>query len=232
MAATLHILEKEGFNVLVEKSKLETTSAVIYGEAIRFGLIERSRQIKPAIAPDPKGRISTAYVYNPIKFEPTKQLSIEIWSYCAVGLRKVWRDGDRASLEEQLPKCIAGMIRVALHARAERDAEEKEEAAKQKQIDEVTNVLRRIQEEETKIKSLKRDAAAWWQAERIRNYIATVRTAAGQQPNSTEKTKLLEWIDWAEQQANRIDPLKKSPDSIVDEKDRVIRRLQELRWHW
>src|SRR5580704_11336963 len=171
MAAILHILETEGFNLLVEKRGSESTSAMIYGEAIRFGVVERSRQIKPVAPPNAKSGISTSYAYNSIKLEPTGLLSIEVWNYYSGGPQKVWRDRDSASLEEQLPKCAAGMMRIALKGRAEEKARHDREEARQKQIDEVADVLRRIEEEERNIKLLKRNAAAWWQAERIRNYI-------------------------------------------------------------
>jgi hypothetical protein len=36
----------------------------------------------------------------------------------------------------------------------------------------------------------------------------------------------MEWIEWAERQADRIDPLKPSPRCLVDDKEKVIRRLQ------
>ena len=108
----------------------------------------------------------------------------------------------------------------------------KAEEAQQKQIDEVTDVLRRIEEEEKKIKTLKREAVAWWRAERIRNYIAARRADAAAQPDSNQKKEILEWIDWAEEQADRIDPLKKTPASIIDDKQQVLRRLQSVRWGW
>jgi hypothetical protein len=230
MAVLLNILETQGLKVLVEKRESESTSVLIYGETIRFGLVERSRQIKPAAPSNSKNAASTSYLYNSIKLEPTGRLSIEIWRYSCGGFQKTWRDRDRASLEDQLPKCVAGMIRIALWARAEQDARAKEEEAKQKQIDEVTGVLQRIEEEEKKIKTLKREAAAWWRAERIRNYIAATRSEAATQPDANQRTKLLEWIDWAERQADRIDPLKKSPESIIDDKQQVLRRLHTIRW--
>src|SRR5882762_282924 len=39
MAALIHLLEQEGFKVVVEKKATESTSAIVYGEKIRFGLI-------------------------------------------------------------------------------------------------------------------------------------------------------------------------------------------------
>jgi hypothetical protein len=232
IAALLHILEKEGFNVLAEKRESESTSATIYGQAIRFGVVERSRQVKLPTPPTAKNGVPISHSYNSIKLEPTGRLSIEIWRYNTGGNQKTWRDRDSASLEDQLPKCAAGMIRIALWARAEEVRRVKADEEKQKQIDEVTDVLRRIEAEEKKIKALKKEAAAWWRAERIRNYIAAARMHAAAQPDSNERKELLEWIDWADGQANRIDPLKTNPASIIDDKHQALRRLQSLRWGW
>jgi hypothetical protein len=189
-AALLHILEREGFKVLVEKRQSESTTAMIYGEAIRFGVVERSRQVRPAPPPSAKSRVSTNYLYNSVKLEPTGRLSIEVWNFYSGSPQRVWRDRESASLEEQLLKCVAGMIRIALWARADQDARAKKEEAKQKQIDEVTDVLQRIEEEEKNMKTLKREAAAWWRAERIRNYIAAVRSGSAKQPDSNERKTL------------------------------------------
>jgi hypothetical protein len=232
MASMLQILEKEGFSVVVEKRDKESTSAMIYGEEIRFGVVERSRQIRPSPTQDAKTANTTSYAYNPIRLEPTGLLSIEVWNFYSGSPQKTWRDREGATLEEQLPTCVAGMLRIALWSRAERNAREREAEAKQKKVDEVTEVLDRIEEEEKRIKALKREAIAWSRAERIRNYIAAVRAEAAKNSDSSERTKLLEWTDWAEQQADRADPLKKSPASIIDEKDEVLRRLHSVRWGW
>ena len=77
MAVIIHMLEREGFKLVVEKKNSESTSAIVYGETIRFGLIEKSRQMKPSPKPD----ASLRYSYNPIRLEPTGVLSIEVWSY-------------------------------------------------------------------------------------------------------------------------------------------------------
>jgi hypothetical protein len=40
-------------------------------------------------------------------------------------------------------------------------------------------------------------------------------------------------VRWAEQQADRIDPLKPSLPSLLDDKEKVIRRLQAVKgWWW
>jgi hypothetical protein len=49
MAALILILEHEGFTLVVEKKAPESTSAIVYSEKTRFGVIERSRQVKPTV---------------------------------------------------------------------------------------------------------------------------------------------------------------------------------------
>jgi hypothetical protein len=226
MAVVIHMLEREGFKLVVEKKQSESTNAIIYGEDIRFGIVEKSRQIKSTTT-------SGSYTYNQVTLEPTGILSLEVWNYCPERLRRAWRDSERAKLEEYLPASIAGMMKIALAARARRDAEEKKEQARQKRIDEVRAVLEQIEKEEKKIKALEREAIAWHRAERIREYIAALRRDAVRKTDPEDQAKVLEWVEWAERQADRIDPLKPSPHSLVDQKQKVIRRLEAVEgWWW
>jgi hypothetical protein len=218
MAVLIHMLEKEGFRVVVEKKATESTRVVIHGENIRFGLIERFRQVKPA----PKPNVSP-YSYNPVRLETTGNLSIEVWNYYSGGPQKVWRDRENSKLEAQIPKCVAGMMRIALKERADDRARQERERAHQKRVDEVAAELVKIRAEEKRIKLLRRDAVAWHRAERIRKYVAAVRESGA---------KDAEWLTWAELQADRLDPLKEKPNSIVDDKEEVVKRLRKVEWGW
>jgi hypothetical protein len=218
MASLIHMLEKEGFQVGLEKKATESTRAVIYGESIRFGLIERFRQVKPAPKPN-----ASPYSYNPVRLETTGNLSIEVWNYYSGGPQKVWRDRENSKLEAQIPKCVAGMMRIALKERADDRAREERERAHQKRVDEVATELEKIRAEEKRIKLLRRDAGAWHRAERIRKYVAAVRESGA---------KDTEWLTWAELQADRLDPLKEKPKSIVDDKEEVVKRLRKVEWGW
>lgn len=218
MASIIHLLEREGFKVAVETKDTESTRATIYGETIRFGLIERSRQIKPT--PNPSGSPNS---YNPVRLEPTGILSVEVWNYYSGGPQKVWRDRENIKLEELVSKCVAGMMRIALKERADAKARQERELAHRKKVAEVEAELEKIRAEERRIKLLRRDAVAWHRAERIRKYIAVVRESG---------TKDVEWLVWAESQADRLNPLKEKPKSIADDKEEVLKRLHEVEWGW
>ena len=70
---------------------------------------------------------------------------------------------------------------------------------------------------------LRKDAVAWQRAERLRKYIAAVRGSGG---------KDAEGLAWAESQADRLDPLKETPHSIVDDKEEALKRLHKVEWGW
>lgn len=216
MAAPIHMLEKEGFQVVVEKKAAESTRAVIYGENIRFGLVERFRQVKPAPKPN-----ASPYSYNPVRLETTEILSIEVWNYYSGGPQKVWRDRENNKLEAQIPKCVAGMMRVALKERANDRARWERARAHQKRVDEVAAELEKIRAEEKRIRLLRRDAGAWYRAERIRKYVAAVRKSGA---------KDAEWLAWVELQADRLDPPKEKPKSVADDKEEVVKRLRNVEW--
>ena len=59
----------------------------------------------------------------------------------------------------------------------------------------------------------------WQRAERIRRFVAAVRESG---------SKDTDWLDWAERQADRLDPLKERAKSVVDDKEEVLRRLHKV----
>jgi len=83
--------------------------------------------------------------------------------------------------------------------------------------------LEKIAAEEKKIRVLRKETTAWHRAERIREYIAAARESG---------VKDAEWITWAEVQADRLDPLKPTPASILDDREKVIRRLRSAESFW
>jgi hypothetical protein len=69
---------------------------------------------------------------------------------------------------------------------------------------------------------LRKDAAAWQRAD-LRKYIAAVREGG---------SKDEEGLAWADCQADRLDPLKEKPKSIIDEKEQVLQRLHKVERGW
>ena len=75
--------------------------------------------------------------------------------------------------------------------------------------------------ERAKVKKLRQDASDWRESRQCRAYIAAVRRDAVARGidvgNESEKGK---WLQWATRQADRLDPFRESPHSILDDAEK------------
>jgi hypothetical protein len=95
-------------------------------------------------------------------------------------------------------------MRLALSDRAERE--------KQRTAEERANVEKSIKTEQSKVNALRNAAARWLRSKQIRSFISAAREAAVNNGQPTEPgSPFGDWIAWAEQQADQLDPLKESP---------------------
>jgi hypothetical protein len=80
-----------------------------------------------------------------------------------------------------------------------------------------------LKEEESRVRALGRAAANWARAQQIRGFLVAAREEATRNGQPiTPGTSFGDWLVWAEQQADRLDPLKESPPSIIDRKRDII----------
>jgi hypothetical protein len=222
MAGLICALEGAGFPVSVEAGPLEKrgrTSTKIHGQEIRFGLTEKVDRIEVA-APPKGGLLETVLAFGgkPVTLEPSGKLSIEVWTRSGWN-RGRWKDGISPRLEEKIPHIVASFIRLALADRAGMERIAAEERKRQRVAEERGRLEAAIKAEQSKVNALRNAAARWSRAEQIRLFICAAREAAIQNGEVVEQGSAFgEWMTWAEQQADRLDPLKESPPSIIDRK--------------
>mgnify|MGYP000013207814 CR=1 FL=1 len=65
--------------------------------------------------------------------------------------------------------------------------------------------LRQIEEE--RLRDLVNQAVVWIKSNQLRDYISAVETAASERDLSIEGDPLKNWLEWAMNHANRLDPL-------------------------
>jgi len=102
--------------------------------------------------------------------------------------------------------CSAVAKRFDQEKREREEQQRREERARREEIARLRN------EEQARLDKLRSDASNWHEAQRIRSYLSAVRDTAIKkfgviQPGSESE----EWLIWAEDQAERLDPLTKSP---------------------
>ncbi len=131
--------------------------------------------------------------------------------------RTNWRDGKVQRLESLLNRFVVALFECAVNKRSARI--EREEAvvlrmAESRRKEE----LRKLQEQErARLVQLLKDVDTWHQSQKIRAYADAIMAHAEKNEDSDSGQELMEWVSWVSQQADRIDPLCKSPYSVLDE---------------
>ncbi len=218
-AGLITALEEEGFKIAVKKGHKEKTTATLHNQAIGFTIVEKIDHIP--LASPPKGgvlqRVLT-YAGTPHEQQPSGRLGLQIWQPWNASPKR-WNDGKTRTLEDLLPEIVAAFLRIAL---AEKVADEKREAEKaeaERLQEERARKAALIKQEEARVRALHRAAANWERACRIRDLVAAASDGARREGVSVEPgTPFGDWLIWAAEQADRIDPLKVSPRSIIDSK--------------
>ena len=234
MGNLIGLLEMERLTVTLDSAKSESTVVTAFGEQIQFGLIEKVRRFElPAAPPRSTQHARTlTFANKPIDFLPTGELSVQIWSYCSEPQRKVWRDGKRGQLESLLLQCVAGFMRIGLALRRHTEELRKEELEHQRRHDEFNELKQQIEAEEARVKQLEAAANNWKRAQLIREYVKAAETSATQRGAKTDSSsETRRWIEWATQQADRVDPIATTTPSILDKKAELA-RLQKMLNPW
>jgi hypothetical protein len=144
-------------------------------------------------------------------------LTLEINSY-GDGLRRTWKENKR-TLGDFLPDIMATLFKFVILRRRAQLKRQAEAAAYERKANELRRLRHKVEEEERRIRELEQSAENWTRASKSREYILAVIDAkkqAGEELGPDTPTGI--WAVWALQQADRLDPLVKSPASILDHK--------------
>lgn len=133
---------------------------------------------------------------------------------------------------------IAGRTRIRI--REEEKAErrrEQERRRRERKLAELKAIRlefqRKQKEEGDKVKALFEDAKNWQFSEILRAYVNAVVKKGGVGKGRTEPHQEIgRWKKWALEQADRMDPLRPSPHSVLDEKydDTEEKKLSDPYW--
>jgi hypothetical protein len=226
MDTVIKALEKHGYGIYLSEGRTKTK---IQGVTISFGISEKlvTKKKRPD-EHDLEGRYHFGHSRFIDERVPSGDLSLTIHDaedFYIYGCQRQWNDGKKAKIENRIQSFIEGLETVAA-AKIERDREEQEEERRrierQRRLEEErlrrAELRRRYLEEEGRVNTLISCAENWKRSHILREYIAEVekRAAGGELPFSLEKP-LAEWLRWAQDQVDRLDPLAPNPPSILDE---------------
>lgn len=147
------------------------------------------------------------------------------------GLRGVWNDTKRRQVEACLGDVMLSLRRVAAWQAAERAKAEARQVRYEAEQQRRAVLRAEIETERVRVEQLGKDAAAWRRAQDIRVFVdarAAQMAICASHPDRASADGLANdpeakrWLQWASDQADRLDPLRTSPPSIIDTPEHEI----------
>lgn len=187
MDTLIKLLEKDNHSIKFDYNRCHVE---MYGQLIEINL--RQKYFRK--------RIPNGHGFSRNTYEKSNKLEFQIGSYA----RKGWIDNDKKSLEDYLPSIYAYLEKDSKEWAdlRERQRVEEKEREKQKLIE--AELMRQKELEEEKFQNLIKDASNYSLVNNIRLYLK----ALGEKIDNT--SNLQEYLKWAYQKANELDPLNKS----------------------
>lgn len=234
--ALIKAFEVHGYHVAVHDGKDRSSTVVgLMDTSVDFGIRETLVERKEEVEDD--GNVEGRYVFRHSRIRsrtlPSGDLYLAIdphrgYYSAGDGRRRKWSDGHRGRLEDLLPHFVAGVITVATAQREARMAAERrdvvrreEERRRAEQEAARAAMWEKIKRERARVDRLTADASAWSESQQLRIYIEAVHAdAVARGRDVADGSELGQWLMWAKQQADRLDPLVESPPSLLDDEEK------------
>ena len=223
MDALLKALEDRGYSVS------PGPTVRLLDADVRFGIVE---QLDTKEEEPDEHDLDGHYTFGHSRFNRKKVASgrFELRlhdeeSYWRLHCRKAWRDTKTKRLENELNKFVSGLMTFAAKSR-EREEEHRlreekrleEERRRQEEAQRRAELCERYKAEKARVDRLMQEANNWRKSQDLRDFIDAMKRRHLERHGTIDAdTDFARWLEWAYEQADRLDPLTSSPPSILDE---------------
>jgi hypothetical protein len=212
MDSLIKALEERGCEVRLSGGETEVRILdTVMGISISEQLVSEKQEPKD---PDFNGDYRFGHSRYEKKYSSSGNLCLAIRAgvYLDGYVRQSWSDGKQHKIEDNLNAFIRSLSRTAIQKKEnikKREQEERERIEREKRW---AIERRRAEEEKEKFDKLVSAVEDWHKSRRIREYIAKVEemAATGKYTFNFEGG-LDNWLKWAKEAANRLDPLCPAP---------------------
>lgn len=212
MNTLVKALVKRGYAVSVD-DKVNATLVKVLDEKIGLRLEERARKARHVPTPaEIKEEKRLSYrSYPTYDYVGTGELSLKISG--AYGYEQICIDDKKGRIEEKLNLFIIALIKRALKIKDERIRRTREEGLRQNKERRRWEIHAMARKEKEKLEALKKECEAWHESQKLREYILAAYKSC---PSFDPESPFAKWLVWASLQADRLDPLKYGPPSVLD----------------
>lgn len=210
MNTVVKAFEKRGWEVSVGTGKERGSYVRVLDQKISFGIREPWKQVENE--PAKPRRLPGGEWYTPhqakYREEPSGRLALVVRNSWGRAVDKSLGDTKTRQLEDRLNDFMVLVVKVA-HQRAEWHRQRIESEMRRREEEQIRLEERRKREAEAaRFKALTEQANRWRQSRTITDYIEAARVrAASVTLEKAEAQELTEWLDWAEERAQALDPL-------------------------
>jgi hypothetical protein len=154
-------------------------------------------------------------------YVPTGEFTLKIEPCYGSAIQSSWKDTRNTRIEQRLTEVMVSLRRHAALRKAERARAQRRAARLEKEHERRAELRARVQDEREAMAKLESDFEAWNRAERIRAFVDVVET----HPAHRSDSGLPAWASWARECADRIDPLKDAPPSVLEPPEADMRAI-------
>jgi hypothetical protein len=185
------------------------------GESMAVELKERLPRREVPRKPAPPPRPGThgwspdfSYLDYNSRYEwvSTNELSFHVDEYISGSAQRTWNDTEHSRLEEKLDLILAGLPAVAIGLKAHREEREAWRRGYEEERRREREKARRVETQRRLRKRLVLAMQDWERAARLHHFCDTVE-ARCRDLDATQRAVVTEWLAWAREQADALDPL-------------------------
>ena len=149
-------------------------------------------------------------------FTPTGELVFVIEDYVGEGVQRKWTDGKRRNLSRRPEKLWEGVLKAVVGMKAVRAVNEERHRKYIEEERKADEARRRQEAEKQRFDELVRRATSWDRARQIRALVTLLRERTLEERGPFEAgSDLDEWFQWAEDCADRLDPVVTTMKELV-----------------
>jgi hypothetical protein len=215
MEALILGLESKGYSVLADgkpqpwkRDGAPTTQVIGLDSPVVIYIEELSRRVKYV---PPRGELRGSYGQR-FDYRPTGKLRLVIDECCGEGFKRQWNVNDDDSLAETLASFFDGLVETAKTLKMRDDNREQEHR-------EFEREQRLAREEGDRTRALSAAAMKWEECQRLQRFLSAFNNEIHRRRQRPDpRSRLGEWLAWAERHIDEMDPVKDLIENI--EKDR------------
>lgn len=208
--------EKRGYKIRKPSNDSSRTLIAVYGIDIEIEIIEKSKLT---------GKVKSNWGYEYNQYKPSGELTLKINTYTYDSkVQTNWSDGKIQTIEELLNSFIDSVFSIVLIRQKENERRERERLVQEE------HRLNRIYEEQCAqyenqlIEKLIKQSKDMAVSVRIREYLSAVKQKARfHYPNEDYPKELSDWLEWADKQADNLDPLNDQWPAYISARDVIDR---------